>query len=67
MRATRATANADPDQVLPCSAGDIAAGRVEETQSFFTKMHNVHFCEKRKKAYHAAAGESGFHWVKRPV
>jgi hypothetical protein len=50
MSATRETANADMDQVIPRLVGDIASGRAEEV-IFFTKMlHRVqHFCEKREK------------------
>jgi len=40
---------------IPCFAGDIAAGRVEAARSFAQKNH------------HAAAGDSAFHLVKRPV
>ncbi len=45
---------------VPDPEGISASGWAEETRSFHKKIHNVNFFVKRKKAYHAAAGESGF-------
>jgi hypothetical protein len=68
MNEHRETATAAMDQVIPHLAEDSASGRVEATilvhTHFCTSCKNV--CEQEKK-YHAAAGESGFHRVKRPV
>jgi hypothetical protein len=41
------------------------AGR-KSPDLFHKKIHNVNFFVKKKKAYHAAAGESGFVPVNRP-
>ncbi|MFP4439586.1 MAG: hypothetical protein ACLFVO_20275 [Chloroflexaceae bacterium] len=65
MSEHRKTANAAMDQTLPHLAGDIASGRAEEIRSFSQKFTLWIFSVKKKRDYHAAAGESGFHWVKR--
>jgi hypothetical protein len=59
MREHRETANAAMAQAIPRLAGDIAVGRAEEPGSFPKKIHFVDFFGKRKRMYHAAAGESG--------
>jgi hypothetical protein len=67
MSETRETATADMQQAIPRLAGDIASDRAQETRSFSQKYSQREcFCEK-EKTYHAAAGEAGFHRVKRPV
>jgi hypothetical protein len=49
MSEPRETANADVDQAIPCFAGDIAAGRGQETRSFSQKNSRCEFfCEKEK-------------------
>jgi hypothetical protein len=68
MSETREPANADMDQAILCLTRDIASGRVEENISFAQKrctLCNI-FVQKHKK-YHAAAGDSAFHRMKRPV
>jgi hypothetical protein len=47
---------------------DIASGRAEQTRSFSQKFGSQRqIFVKKDKTYHAAAGESGFHRMKRPV
>jgi len=43
------------------------SGRAEDSIRFHKKIHNANFFVKTKKEYHAAAGKSGFHLVKRLV
>jgi hypothetical protein len=48
--------------------GIFASGRAEPTILFGKKVAwSATFFPKRSKKYHAAAGEAGFHLVKRPV
>jgi hypothetical protein len=51
---------------VPSPEVDIASGRAEDSRSFSQKTSQRNFFVKKKKTYHAAAGESGFHLVKRP-
>jgi hypothetical protein len=47
--------------------GISASGRVEETRSFFKKIHSVSFLKKEYREYHAAAGDAAVQRVKHPV
>ncbi|MFP4439050.1 MAG: hypothetical protein ACLFVO_17555 [Chloroflexaceae bacterium] len=67
MSEHRETANAAVDQVIPHVAEDSASGRVEETRSFSHKNSQREFLCEKEKMYHAAAGDSAVHRVKRPV
>jgi hypothetical protein len=53
---------------VPDPEGTFASGRAEETRSFSRNFgsESQSFVKKIKQ-YHAAAGESGFHLVKRSV
>jgi hypothetical protein len=64
---THEAAGATMYQAIPDLAGGIASGRTEDPTLFHKKIHNVNFFVKKKQKYHAAAGESGFHRVERPV
>jgi len=45
-----------------------ASGRAEDSILFHKNVaHHATFLWKRKNEYHAAAGESGVHRMKRPV
>jgi hypothetical protein len=52
---------------VPNPDAGFASGRAEDYMLFHKKIHSVNFFVKKIKTYHAAAGESGFHRVKRPV
>jgi len=67
MSEHRETANAAMQQTIPGLVGDIASGRAEETRSFSQKNSRCEFFCEKEKMYHAAAGESGFNRMKRPV
>jgi len=67
MNEHRETTSADVDQVIPHVAEDSASGWVEETRSCSQKNSQREFFCEQEKTYHAAAGETGFHLVKRPV
>jgi hypothetical protein len=76
MSERRETANADMQQAIPRLAGDIAPfddaqGRLRQGRtdhSFSQTCGSLsHMFVKKVKTYHAAAGASGFHLVKRPV
>jgi len=51
---------------VPDLEGHIASGRAEKPD-IFTKNSLYEFFVKKNKPYHAAAGESGFHLMKRLV
>jgi hypothetical protein len=76
MNENRETANAETYPAILRLAGDIAPfddaqGRLRQGGTFsvfFTKkIHVVNFFVKKKKEYHAAAGESDFYRVNRLV
>jgi len=67
MSEHRATANVAMYQAILHLVGHIASGRAEGIRSFSQKNSQRDFFVKKKRVYHAAAGESGFHQVKRPV
>jgi hypothetical protein len=54
-------------QAIARSIKDIASGRAEDSMLVTKKIHVVSFFVTRKKAYHAPAGDSAIHRVKRPV
>jgi hypothetical protein len=66
MSEKRATTSAGMHHAILRLAVDSASGRAEDSYLFHKKnSHREFFCEKEKITYHAAAGESGLHWVKR--
>ncbi|MFP4436634.1 MAG: hypothetical protein ACLFVO_05260 [Chloroflexaceae bacterium] len=67
MSENREMTSADMYQALPRLTGIIASDRAEEIRSFSQKSSQREFFVKKKKEYHAAAGESGFHLVKHLV
>jgi hypothetical protein len=67
MSEKRETANADIQQTIPGLTGDIASGRAEDSRSFSQKNSRCEFFVKKKQKYHAAAGDSAVHRVKRSV
>jgi hypothetical protein len=68
MSEHRETASADIHQAISGLVGDIASGRVEELRSFSRKFGSPsQIFVKKKKTYHAAAGESDFNLVKCPI
>jgi hypothetical protein len=64
MNEPRETANADVYQAIARSVKDIAP--FDDAQGRLWQGGMEHSFPEKTKKYHAAAGESAVHWVKRP-